>query len=54
MKFGLTRSDLEDSKTHPHDLLAKHSDLFEDSYDGGMKGLEAHITMKSLHLLNHL
>ena len=39
---------MEDAKCQLHDfsdLLAKHSDLFEDSYEG-MKGLEAHITMK--------
>ena len=43
--FSLTRSGLEDAKSQLDDLLAKHSDLFEDSYEG-MKGLEAHITMK--------
>ena len=43
--FSLTRSGLEDAKSQLDDLLAKHSDLFKDSYEG-MKGLEAHITMK--------
>ena len=36
---------MEDAKSQLHDLLAKHSELFKDSYEG-MKGLEAHITMK--------
>ena len=39
---------MEDAKCQLHDfsdLLAKHSDLFEDSYEG-MKGLEAHIFVK--------
>jgi len=43
--FSLTRSRLECAKSQLDDLLAKHSHLFEDSYEG-MKGLEAHITMK--------
>ena len=42
--FSLKRSGLEDAKSQL-DLLAKHSDLLEDSYEG-MKGVEAHITMK--------
>ena len=43
--FRLTRSELESAKSQLDDLLAKHSELFKDSYEG-MKGLEAHITMK--------
>jgi len=43
--FSLTRSGLEDAKRQLDYLLAKHSDLFEDSYEG-IKGLEARITMK--------
>ena len=43
--FSLTRSQSESAKSQLDSLLAKHSELFKDSYDG-MKGLEAHITMK--------
>ena len=43
--FSLTRSKSEGAKSKLHRLLAKHSDLFKDSYEG-MKGLEVHITMK--------
>ena len=43
--FSLTRSESESAKSQLDGLLAKHSELFKDSYEG-MKGLEAHITMK--------
>ena len=43
--FSLTRPELESAKTQLNSLLAKHSELFKDSYEG-MKGLEAHITLK--------
>jgi len=36
---------LEDARRQLYDLIAKLSDLFEDSYEG-MKGLESHITIK--------
>ena len=36
---------MEDAKSQLDDLLAKQSELFEDSYEG-MKGLEAHVTME--------
>ena len=35
--FSLTRSGLEDAKSQLDDLLAKHSELFKDSYEG-MRG----------------
>ena len=43
--FSFTRSESESAKSQLNSLLAKHSELFKDSYEG-MKGLEAHITMK--------
>ena len=43
--FSLTRSESQSAKSRLDDLLAKHSELFEDSYEG-MKGSEAHITIK--------
>ena len=45
--FRLTRSESESAKRQLNSLLAKHSELFKDchSYEG-MKGLEAHNTMK--------
>ena len=43
--FSLTRSESESAKSQLDGLLAKHSELFKDSYEG-MKGLKAHITMK--------
>ena len=29
------------------EILSKHSELFTESYEGVLKGLEVHITMKS-------
>ena len=54
--FSLTRSELESTKSQLDGLLVKHSELFKDSYEG-MKGMEAHITMKdsaSPYLLSHV
>ncbi|XP_078353369.1 uncharacterized protein LOC144638095 [Oculina patagonica] len=43
--FSVTSCESTSAKRQIDDLLAKHSELFEESYEG-MKGLEAHITMK--------
>ena len=43
--FSLTRFEIERAKGQLDGLLAKHSELFKDSYEC-MKALEAHITMK--------
>ena len=42
---GYSSGDSVSSKSQLNDLLSKHSELFAESYEG-MKGLEAHITMK--------
>ena len=43
--FSLTRSESESAKSQLDGLLAKHSELFKDSYEG-LKELEADIIMK--------
>ena len=43
--FSVSSGDSVSSKSQLNDLLSKHSELFTESYEG-MKGLEAHITMK--------
>ena len=42
---GYSSGDSVSSKSQLNDLLSKHSELFTESYEG-IKGLEAHITMK--------
>ena len=44
--FSFSSGDLGGAKDQLNDLLSKQSKLFTDNYEG-MKGLEAHITMKS-------
>ena len=44
--FSFSSGDLGGAKDQLNDLLSKQSELFTDNYEG-MKGLEAHITMKS-------
>ena len=43
--LSVSSRDSVSSKNQLNDLLSKHSELFTESYEG-MKGLEAHITMK--------
>ena len=44
--FSFSGGDPSGAESQLNDLLSKHSELFTESYEG-MKGLEAHITMKS-------
>ena len=43
--FSVSGGDSVSAKSQLNDLLSKHSELFRESYEG-VKGLEAHITMK--------
>ena len=44
--FSFSGGDPGGAESQLNDLLSKHSELFTENYEG-MKGLEAHITMKS-------
>lgn len=43
--FSVTKTESSSAKSQLDSLLLKHSELFEEGYEG-MKGFEAHITMK--------